>query len=79
MSQDPSNANDAYDRRHFSDSARAWRKADCDRQAAKFFARCDAEKAAETAHFASNPWPTDPTALRGHRMGLQEWIRERGD
>jgi hypothetical protein len=79
MSYDPSDSDDAYDRRMFSDSAMAWRKADCRRQADMEARRDDAEKAAEAAFLASNPWPTDPTALFGHRMGLQEWIRERGD
>jgi len=79
MSYDPLEVDAAYDRRHFSDDATAWRKADCQRQAARMDARDEAEKAAWVAFKASNPWPTDPTALHGARMGLQEWITERGD
>ena len=69
----------AYNRRMFSDEAQAWRKSDCDEQAAWEAERHTATVKAERVYFASNPWPTDLTALRGHRMGLQEFIRERGD
>jgi hypothetical protein len=79
MGYEPSDSDLAYNRRHFSDEARAERKAWCDAQAAHEQAIMEAEIAEWEAFKASNPWPTDPTALRGHRMGLQEWIRERGD
>ena len=46
---------------------------------AKDAAREAAHRAEKAAFDRADPWPTDPTALRGHRMGLQEWIRERGD
>ena len=75
MSYDPDDSDEAYNQRMFSDEALAWRKEDCRRQAAEEAARHEAEK----AYFASNPWPTDPTALNGSRMGLTELITERGD
>lgn len=68
-----------YNRRMFSDEARAWRAEDCNEQAEREAQRHAAEVNAERAYFASNPWPTDPTALRGRHMGLQEFIRDRGD
>ena len=78
MSQDEE-SDAEYNRRMFSPAAQAWRKSDCDQQAAWEAERHASEVEAERVYFASNPWPTDPTALRGHRMGLQEFIRERGD
>ena len=69
----------AYNRRMFSPAAQAWRAADCNEQAAWEAERHAADVNAERAYFASNPWPTDPTALNGSRMGLMEWITERGD
>lgn len=68
-----------YNRRMFSDTAMAERRADCNEQAEREAQRHAAEVNAERAYFASNPWPTDPTALRGRHMGLQEFIRDRGD
>ena len=76
---DDEETDDAYNRRMFSPDALAWRRADCGRQATREAQRHAAEVNAERAYFASNPWPTDPTALNGSRMGLMEWITERGD
>jgi len=43
-------------------------------------ARDDAEYEATRAAVArTNPMPIDTTALRGHHMGLTEWMTERGD
>lgn len=69
----------AYDARHFSDEAMAWRKDDCRRQAEREAARNALERAEWAAYKKQNHWPTDATALRCRQMGLMELITERGD
>lgn len=69
----------AYDARHFSDDAIAWRKEDCRRQADREAAQNALELAEWESYKKQNHWPTDTTALRGRQMGLMEFITERGD
>jgi hypothetical protein len=79
MSYDEDESDAAYNARNFSDEAIDARRAYCYEQAANEANMFAQQSANEAAALKSNPWPTDPTALRGNRMGLQEWIRERGD
>jgi len=74
---DDSESQRAYDRRMFSDAAQAWRRADCQEQAAAERAQHLADIAAEAAFYATNPPPLDRSNVRG--LNHYEQMTERGD
>jgi hypothetical protein len=74
---DDSESDRDYNRRMFSDAARAWRKADCEEQAANERAQHIADIAAEAAFYATDPPPLDRSNVAG--LNWYEQMTERGD